>query len=150
VSHEVAGLRVSAAEYPKVRYALFALKCANNAYQDFKNWRNAVALSEGVSVDAKIDWRLVANHCAPQVLFLMVKDNHGEIMEHPAWAILTESHQVIPLTTEVILSAEEEPAKTGVDALSALNSLHAYVEAMTGGKKENAVKQLQILRRILR
>lgn len=150
--HDVAGLTVSAGEYPKVRYLLFAVNCLDEAHQDFKGWRDAVAWSEGVTTEARIDWRYVQNFCAPQVLLVMAHDRSGrEFTDHPVYAVLMDTRQVLFLSSEVILSVKEDGTEeSGTDVLGALNSLNTYVEAMTGGKKENAMRQLQILKRILR
>jgi len=133
-------------------YLFFALRSMDQVHNDFKSWRSVVALSEGVTVDMGVNWRQVENYCSPQVLLVMALDpKRSEFVDHPQWAVLMDTHQVIPLSHEIILSVtESDEASAEVDVLSALNSLTTYVEAISGGKKENAMRQLQILKRILR
>jgi len=143
---------VRAREYSKLQYLLSCIKLYDNAYQDFKSWRETVAFRFGVTVDAKIDWRAVANFCAPQVLVMMTHDKTGREFEgFPLFAVLPESGQIIRLESVESISVEvsgEEISEVNVHG--ALKTLDTYVQSIDGGKKENAVKQLRILERILR
>jgi hypothetical protein len=145
-------LEVSANEFGKMRYLLNSIQCMDGMYQDFKRWRKDVAFGSGVTVDAKVEWRSVVMHCAPQVLVVLVHDKSGsEFEDFPLYAVLPESHQFIRLDGPIALSIKErDDAKAEVDVQGALKSLQSYVETVDGGKKENALRQLQILKRILR
>jgi len=145
-------VEVSGGEYRKMVYLISAVKCMDEMYQDFKAWRTTVALSEGVSVDARIDWRSVAYHCAPQVLVVIAHEKTGNEMEDfPLYAVLPESHQVIQLNGALSVSVKKsDDEKSEVDVQGALNSLRSHVETIDGGKKENAMRQLHILERIMR
>jgi len=143
---------VSVREYGKMVYLLSALAQMDKMYQDFKSWRNTAAFSSGVSVNARIDWRSVAIHCAPQVLVVLTHDKTGnEFEDFPLYAVLPETRQYIRLDGPVVLTIEKsDDAEAEVDVQGALNSLFTYVETIDGGKKENAMRQLQVLKRILR
>jgi hypothetical protein len=152
VSLDVTVVEVSAREFPKVKYLIDTIYLVDMMYQDFKGWRDTVALAEGVSVEAKIDWRSVAIHCAPQVLVVMAHDpTRSEFEDHPLYAVLPESGQFIPLTEVISLSVEESgESNDEPDVYGALNSLATHASTLDGGKKENAMKQISILRRILK
>jgi hypothetical protein len=143
---------VSAREYGKLVYLLTALKLFDQVYQDFKRWRETVAFQHGVTVDARIDWRAVAIYCAPQVLVMMTHDKTGrEFEDFPLYAVLPETCQVIRLENVESMSVEvSDEGETEVNVRSALKTLDTYVQSIDGGKKENAVKNLRILERILR
>lgn len=145
-------VEVSARELPKMRYLVDTVYLMDAMYQDFKTWRDDVAFTQAVTVDAQIDWRAVVHHCAPQVLVVLAHDpGRAEFMDFPLYAVLPESGQVIRLDGVISLSVEaDEDGKPELDVRGALNSLTAYVDSIDGGKKENAVRQLQILKRILR
>jgi len=143
---------VSAKEYGKLSYLLTVIKLMDRMYQDFKKWRETVAFSDGVTVDTRIDWRSVVNFCAPDVLVVLTHDKSGkEFEDFPLYAVLPRSGQYFELKPEMSVSIEEsEDGKPEFDVVGTLNSLLSYVETIDGGKKENAMKQLHILKRILR
>lgn len=143
---------VSAREFGKMRYLIDAIALFDAMYQDFKQMRETVALQDGVQLDVRMDWRSVVNHCQPQVLVVIAHDPVGEeVVEFPLYAVLPESGQFILLSKVMSLSVEEsDDGKPEVDVEGALNSLTTHASALNGGKKENAMKQLSILRRIMR
>jgi hypothetical protein len=143
---------VSARESGKLQYLLSCIKLYDKAYQDFKQWREAVAFMHGVTVDARIDWRAVANYCAPQVLVLLTHDKSGrEFESFPLYAVLPETIQIIRLEAVESISVEvSDEGNSEVIVHGALKTLDTYVQSIDGGKKENAMKQLHILQRILR
>jgi len=143
---------VSAAEHRKMMYLIESKALFDGAYQDFKSLRYSAAFTDGVMVDARIDWRQVAIHCAPQVLVLLMYDKTGSVFEdHPLFAILPESGQSVFLPGVTSVSIEEsDDRKREVDVQGILNSLLSHVDTIDGGKRLNAKKQIQILQRILR
>jgi hypothetical protein len=152
VSPESELYEVSAREFTKMKYLVSVIEVMDAMYKDFKSWQNTVVMTKGVIADARIDWRAVAQFCAPQVLVVLAHDPKGnEFEDHPRYAILPESRQHIPLTGIIHLAIKEsDDGQPEVDVLGALNSLSTYVETIDGGKRENAMRQLHILRRILR
>jgi hypothetical protein len=145
-------IEVSAREYGKVRYLLDAYWLMDEAYRDLKAWRETVAMHEGVTVDVRVDWRAVVNHVAPQVLVVMAHDASGvHFQDFPVSAVLPESGQVIRLDSVKSVTVEEsEEAKAEFDVQGALNSLAKHAQSLDGGKGENAMRQISILRRILK
>jgi len=143
---------VSAREFPKMKYLVDTIYLMDMMYGDFKEWRSDVAFSEGVTVNARLDWRAVSNHCAPQVLVVLATDpTHAEFEDHPLYAVLPESGQTVRLDGVVSLAVEEsEDGKPEFDVEGALNSLNTYAQSINGGKRDNAMRQVQILKRILK
>jgi len=143
---------VSAREYPKMKYLVNVIYLMDAMYGDFKEWRDSVAFSDGVTVNARIDWRAVSNHCAPQVMVVLAVDpTHVEFEDHPLYAVLPESGQQVRLDGVISLSVEEsEDGKPEFDVEGALNSLSSYAQSISGGKRDNAMRQVQILKRILK
>jgi len=143
---------VSAKEYGKLVYLLSSMKLFDAAYQDFKQWRETVVMKHGVAVDARVEWRTVANFCAPQVLVMVTHDKTGrEFEDFPLFAVLPESGQIIRLeAVESITVKVSDEGNSEVAVSGALKTLDTYVQSIDGGKKENAMKQLRILERILR
>jgi len=135
-----------------MKYLIGVVRATDEAYQGFKSWRNSVVLEHGVSAEARIDWRFVANFCAPHVLLVMSHDKSGkEFEDHPVYAVLTETQQSLPLYSDVDLIVQKsDDANAEVDVVGALNSLSTYAQSLDEGKRENALKQLRILTRILR
>jgi len=135
-----------------MQYLLSCMKLFDIAYQDFKTWRETVAFRFGVTVDAKIDWRAVVNFCAPQVLVMITHDKTGrEFEDFPLFAVLPESGQIIRLESVESITVEvSDEGNSEVNVHSALKTLDTYVQSIDGGKKENAMRQLRILERILR
>lgn len=143
---------VSAKEHGKIEYLLSSIVMMDEAYQDFKAWRTDVAFGQGVTTYARIDWRQVANYCAPQVLVVIIHDRNGtEFEDFPLYAVLPESRQVVLLHDVGSITVEaSDDARAEVNVKATLNSLTTYVQSVDGRKKENAMRQLQILQRILR
>jgi hypothetical protein len=143
---------VSGREFGKLQYLLTCIKLYDKIYQDFKQWRETVAFTHGVTVDARIDWRAVANFCAPHVLVMLTHDKTGrEFEDFPLYAVLPETMQIIRLQAVESITVEvSDEGRPEVDVHGALRTLDTYVQSIDGGKKENAMRQLHILQRILR
>jgi hypothetical protein len=143
---------VSAREYRKMVFLLDAIRQMDRMYQNFKKWRETVAFSDGVTVDPRIDWLSVVRYCAPDVLVVLAHDKEGTSFEDfPLYAVLPDSQQFIQLDRTMNVSVQvSEDGKPELDVQSTLNSLLTYVESMDSGKKENAMKQLRILIRLLK
>jgi hypothetical protein len=149
---ELQFVEVSAREFPKMKYLVDTMSLMDAMYQDFKVWREQVAMNQGITVESRIDWRAVANFCAPQVLVVLAHDP-GKVSfeDHPRYAVLPESGQFICLDVAISLSVEEsEDGKPELDVQGTLNSLLTFAQSIDGGKRDNAVKQVQILKRILK
>jgi len=145
-------IEVSAREKGKLDYLFASIVAYDEVYRDFKAWRQDVAFGHGITVDARIDWRSVANYCAPHVLVMLTHDKTGsEFEDFPLYAVLPESGHTLRLeSVESITVTVSDDTKVEVAALGALQALDTYILSLDSGKKENAVKQLRILQRILR
>lgn len=143
---------VSAREVGKMRYLLDAYWLLDEVAQDFKSWREAVAMEDGVTVEMRVDWRAVAHHVSPQVLVVMAHDVTGkEFHDFPVYAVLPESGQIIRLDrVKSVYVEESEDTSVEFDSQAAINSLMNHARNLDGGKGENAMKQLSILKRIMK
>jgi hypothetical protein len=154
VSHdgEPLDVVVLSSEFGKMKYLLGAIRSTDRMFQDFKSWRESVLMNDGVSVDVRIDWRSVVIHCMPQVMVILNHDTTGNTyLDHPLYAVLPESNQFISLRSEIHLSVKErDDAKAEVDVHGALNVLSTYAQSIDGGKRDNALRQIRILQRILK
>jgi len=144
---------VAPSELKKMTTLLDTLYLVDAAWQNFKEAVYQPSLNEGVAVEFEFDWRSFSRLLAPEVLIAMATDPQKGKVFHafPAAAVLPRSGQFVDLTRGVSLTVEaNDDAKAEVDVLGALNSLATHAETLDGGKRENAMKQLSILRRILK
>jgi len=148
----VVELVVNRAEYAKMKYLINVTRCVDTALRAFKPWREAVLMEEGVATEIVVDWRSVVIHCMPQVVVVMNHDRTGKgYYDHPLYAILAVSGQVVSLKSEIVLSVEEgDEAAAEVDVRSALNSLSTYAQSIDSGKRDNAVRLIRQLQRVLK
>jgi len=149
---DVVELVVKRGEYAKMEYLINVYRCADQALQAFKRWREAVIMTEGVATEIVFDWRSVVIHCMPQVMVVLNRDPTGKsYYDYPLYAICALSGQVVRLQSEIHLSVEEgDDAIAEVDAKATLNSLLTYAQSIDGGKRDNAVRLIRQLQRVLK
>jgi hypothetical protein len=139
-------------EFTKMQYLVNVIRCVDEALQSFKPWKFGTLMEEGVATEFVVDWRSIAIHCMPQVVIVMNHDKTGkEYYDHPQYAILAYSGQVISLDREIHLSVEEgSDAKAEADVNGSLNSLLTYAQSIDGGKRDNALRLIRQLQRVLK
>lgn len=139
-------------EYSKLRRLYDTIHLVDQAYRDFKEGFHMEALEQGVKVEFTFDWRNVVRQCAPDVLVILAEDPTRETFQQfPLYAVLPSSGQFILLTEWAPLSIEDDDDATAeVDVSGALNRLLTYASSLDGGKRENAMKMISTLQRILK
>jgi len=145
-------LVVKRSEFAKIQYLLNVVRSVDQAVQAFKPWRESALMTEGVATELVIDWRSVVIHCMPQVMVLINHDKTGKLYyDHPLYAVLAHSGQVVSLRREITLSVEEtDEVSTEVDVYGALKSLLTYAQSIDGGKRDNALRLIRQLQRVLK
>jgi hypothetical protein len=145
---------VAKSEYSKLRKLYDTIHLVDAAHRDFRESFEREALEQGVKVEFTFDWRMVVRSCAPEVLVVLAEDPTREKFQpFPIYAVLPVSGQYISLTEWAPISIEDddEAASAGeVDASGALNRLITHAKSLDGGKRENAMKMLFTLQRILK
>jgi len=143
---------VKRSELAKMNYLLSAIRCADEMIQRFKPWRESVIMTESVDTEVRIDWRTIVVHCMPQVIVVLNHDKRGqEFYDYPLYAILPESAQVISLDEVKSLSVKVcDDEISEVEAHGALNTLLAYAQSIDSGKRENVLRQLHTVQRVLK
>lgn len=144
---------VHRSEYYKLRKLFDTIHLVDSAYRDFKEGFNMEALEQGIKVEFAFDWRNVVRQCAPEVLVVLAEDPTREsFQQFPLYAVLPVSGQFILLTEWAPLSIEDDDdtPEVEVDVLGALNRLLTYARTLDGGKRENAMKMLSTLQRVLK
>jgi len=144
--------RVKKGELAKMKYLISAIRCADEMLQHFKPWRESVIMTESVDTEVRIDWRTVVIHCMPQVMVVLNHDKRGnDFYDYPLYAILPESDQVLPLSDVKSLSVEVlDEDVSEVEAHGALQTLLTYAQSIDSGKRENVLRQLHTVQRVLR
>jgi len=145
-------LVVHRSEYQKLRRLYDTIYLVDAAYRDFKEGFHMEALEQGIKVEFTFDWRNVVRQCAPEVLVTLAEDpTRDTFQQFPLYAILPVSGQFILLTEWAPLSIEDDDdAEAEVDVRGTLNRLLTYASSLDGGKRENAMKMISTLQRILK
>lgn len=146
-------LVVHRSEYSKLRRLYDTIYLVDAAYRDFKEGFHMEALEQGVKVEFKFDWYSVVRQCAPEVLVVLAEDPTRETFQQfPLYAVLPVSGQFILLTEWAPLTIEDDDDTDSVevDVRGTLNRLLTYASSLDGGKRENAMKMISTLQRILK
>lgn len=145
-------LQVSEAEYRKLNYLKGAVTAADLMQKRFHEDRYELLLSEGSGIERRIDWRRVANECAPEVLVVTWHDgtrSEEKFHEFPQYALIPRLGTFVCLQDDVAWSIEEGSLVARDQVSRALKLLRLRVASIDASKQDNARKLLSGLHKLL-
>jgi hypothetical protein len=145
-------ISVSSREREKILYAKGVFDAAERMQSRYKHENYALMMNEGVALHRRVDWRRVANECAPDVLLVMAHDGtrKDEVFdEFPVYILIPRLGDYFALSDEVAFSIEEAHAPQREEVVRALNLLKQSATLIDGAKSGNAIKLLSGLHKLL-
>lgn len=145
-------VQVSMSEYTALQYLYGTLSAAHKMQKQYHEDRGDLLITGEGSLFRRMDWRRVAQECAPDVLVVLAHDgtrNSEKFDEFPLYALIPRLGEFLHLQDEVTLSIEEGSDVRREQVVSALKLLKLRIASVDGPKQDNARKLLSGLHKLL-